>query len=209
MRRLFSLSVAFIVLSLAVAGLATTWGKTPTPCGLCGKSVDTESIMSYGSYIYGWPSKYQLIFWPATESRSLYHCKHCGFTALMGDFKKIPKEKKKAVGKAVKPLFKKHKHKRYYQVPMDYRLKIAEAVYKVLERDDNFWCRFYRIQGYHLEKQGKLADAQAARVKALGLAEKMLEAGKKKPIKEFTTEEYREIFGVMQESLIDKFFPDY
>jgi len=181
MRRLISLLIAFSLFGLAVAGLATTWGNSPTPCGLCGKTVQMESIMSYGSYIYGWPSKYQLIFWPVTEERSVYYCKHCGFAAFMGDFQKIPKEKQEAIKKAIAPLVEKHTEKNYYEIPMSYRLKIAEAVYQQLGRDDNFWCRFHRILGYHLDKAGQAEAAKAARLKALSYAEKMLEAGKKSP----------------------------
>jgi hypothetical protein len=77
---------------------------------------------------------------------------------------------------------------------MSYRLGIAEAVYKQLDRDDNFWCRFHRIQGYHLEKEGKSEEAKAARLKALALAEKMLKGeGKAPPKKELTL-----IVGSMQ-----------
>jgi hypothetical protein len=183
MHRKLALFTSLIIMSLALAGLATTWGSTDVKCPVCGKTSEMESIMSYGSYIYGWPSKYQLIFWPSTTSRALYYCRHCGLAAFMGDFQEIPKDKIDAVKKTVAPMKKPQKDGRYFEVPMSYRLGIAEAVYRQLDRDDNFWCRFYRIQGYHLDKSSMPKEAKTARLKALVLAEKMLKAGVKAPPK--------------------------
>jgi nitrate/TMAO reductase-like tetraheme cytochrome c subunit len=174
MRRKSSVLAIGVVLVMACAALATTWGSKAVTCPICGKDTEMEVIASYGSYIYRWPSKYQMVFWPQTTSRVLYFCKHCHLSAFMGDFSKIPKEKFEAVKKAIEPLKNKQDAKRYYEVPMAYRLKIAEAVYKLLDKDDEFWCRFYRIQGYHLSGAGDKPGAKAARKKALALAEKML-----------------------------------
>jgi hypothetical protein len=54
------------------------------------------------------------------------------------------------------------------------RLPIAERVYKILGRDDRFWCEFRRVQGYHLEAASRADEARAARLKALEIAEKLL-----------------------------------
>jgi hypothetical protein len=146
-------------------------------CPICEKSTEMEVIASYGSYIYNWPSKYQLIFWPSTTGYGVYFCEHCHLAMFMGDFQdlaKEPKEKREAVAKAIAPLKKKQPDKRYYQIPMIYRLKIAEAAYRQLDKDDAFWCRFYRIKGYHHAGEGDAQGAKAARRKALELAEKMI-----------------------------------
>jgi hypothetical protein len=167
---------AFLGLSAGV--LATTWASKDMKCALCGRSTRMEVIASYGSYIYNWPSKYQLIFWPATTGRALYFCKHCHLAMFMGDFQdlaKLPGEKQAAVKKAIAPLKQKQPDKRYYEIPMSYRLRIAEAAYRQLDKDDAFWCRFHRIRGYHLAGEGDAEGARAARLKALELAEKMIE----------------------------------
>jgi hypothetical protein len=177
MRKKIDALVLFLLLGLSVGVLATTWAAKEMECALCGRSTQMEVIASYGSYLYRWPSKYQLIFWPATTGRALYFCKHCHLAMFMGDFQdlaKLPEEKRAAVKKAIAPLKQKQADKRYYEIPMSYRLKIAEAAYRQLDKDDAFWCRFYRIQGYHLAAEGDQKGARAARLKALQLAEKMI-----------------------------------
>jgi len=178
MRRKIEALILTAFLGASIAVLATTWASKDMECPLCGKTTKMEVIASYGSYIYNWPSKHQLIFWPVTTGYGLYFCQHCHLAMFMGDFQDLANEKKEkrdAIAKAIAPLKKKQPDKRYYEIPMPYRLKIAEAAYQKLEKDDAFWCRFYRVQGYHLDGAGDQQGAKAARIKALKLAEKMIE----------------------------------
>src|SRR3979409_1235572 len=90
--------VSVLFLSLLFAGIlkdvsATTWSPKEVVCPLC-KTVNTfMDVMSYGSYIYQWPEKFQLIYWPLTDTNVLYSCKKGRLTAFMWDFAVIPKEK--------------------------------------------------------------------------------------------------------------------
>jgi hypothetical protein len=177
MRRKIEALVLTVFLGVSLAVLATTWASKEMECPLCGKTTQMEVIASYGSYIYNWPSKHQLIFWPATTGYGMYFCKHCHLAMFMGDFQDLAKEKKEkrdAIAKAIAPLKKKQPDKRYYQIPMTYRLTIAEAAYRQLDKNDAFWCRFYRIKGYHFAGEGDEKGAKAARLKALELVEKMI-----------------------------------
>jgi hypothetical protein len=130
---------------------------------------------SYGSYVYEEPSKLQYVFWPATTDKFLYTCKQCRLTAYIGDFEAVPREKVDELARMLKrdakiegPLVP------YFEIPMVARLPVAEKVYKVLERDDTFWCEFRRVQGYHLEAASRADEARVARLKALEIAEKLL-----------------------------------
>jgi hypothetical protein len=113
---------------------------------------------------------------------------------FMGDYQNLPKDKVEAVRKAIGPVKKKQPDKPYYEIPMTYRLGLAEAAYKLMDKDDDFWCRFYRIKGYHFAAAGDRDQAKAARLKALALAEKLLEAGAKNP----PAKELMLIIGSMQ-----------
>jgi hypothetical protein len=184
MRRKIEALLLVVFLGISLAVLATTWASKDMECPLCGKSTKMEVIASYGSYIYNWPSKHQLIFWPVTTGYALYFCEHCHLAMFMGDFQDLAKqsqEKREAVKQAVAPLKKEQPDKRYYQISMPYRLKIAEAAYRQLDKDDAFWCRFYRIQGYHLAGAGDQKGAKAARLKALKLVEKMIDGKVSEP----------------------------
>lgn len=54
---------------------ATTWGETDVDDPIVKDAKCTVgSPGSYGSYIYGWPSKYDQIFWPVTEESGIWFC---------------------------------------------------------------------------------------------------------------------------------------
>jgi len=70
----------------------------------------------------------------------------------------------------------------YLDIPTSVRLGVAKKVYEVLEQNDWFWCHFYRVLGYHLELEGKTAEAALARRDALTIAEKLLADPENKPM---------------------------
>jgi hypothetical protein len=131
-------------------------------------------VMSYGTYIYQWPEKFQFIFWPLTDPNVLYSCKKCRLTAFMWDFAEIPKDKLPLIKTKLDTLALKPVEGEYYKVPMTQRLDIAAEVYSVLGQDETFWCKFYRVKGYHCEAEKKEADASSARGKALEICQKQL-----------------------------------
>ncbi len=187
------LSLAMIAASAGFA-FATTWFPEEITCPLCGTKNTLYSIGSYGTYIYQWPSKYQLIFWPKTDALVLWSCGKCNLTAYMWDFEKIPDDKKDDIRATLKDVKLSGKYKSYSDIPMTDRLEVAEKVYQVLGRDDYFWCEFYRVKAYHLDAAGRSNEAKAARLKALALAEEML----KKPENQGIAKELRYITGAMR-----------
>jgi len=164
-----------LLLAFASNVFAITWFPTQVTCPVCGTVNDFQIPGSYGSYVFQEPSKLQYVFWPAITDKFLYTCKQCRLTAYMGDFEAIPPEK---VGELAKMLEREAKIEGplvpYFEIPMVARLPVAEKVYRVIGRDDTFWCEFRRVQGYHLEAASRADEARAARVKALEIAEKLL-----------------------------------
>ena len=194
MPRIAFLAVAVLTLALASRAEAITWSPGTTECPLCKKTVPVQRVASYGSYVYGYPSKYQLVFWPHTDSLSFYFCPDCHYSAFMGDFAKLPADKVKAVKEAVAKLKKPQPQKPYDQIPIDYRLGITAAVSKVLGRDDLYWCHFERVLGYHLTKLGQKEAAKAARLRSLALAQKLILADVQEP----TKKELMYLIGALQ-----------
>ena len=181
------LLVGALLAGLSGAALSTTWAPHKVKCPLCGAENDFRAIMSYGGYIYNWPSKFQLIFWPLTDRSAVYACKNCRLSAFMGDFEKLPKEKHQAVKNALKDVKFDKEYASYSEIPMTQRLRVAEKVYALLDKDDEFWCRFYRVLAYHYDDERSQAkddkarealqkEADAARRKAVELVEKLLAA---------------------------------
>jgi uncharacterized protein (DUF2225 family) len=172
MKKLIFLILFFGVFCLKLA--ATTWFPADHVCPVCSKKNTYQEIGSYGSYIYQWSSKYQLIFWPLTDSPSVYCCVDCYFSTYMWDFDSIPSNKIEEIKLILKDVKLDKKYKDYLKIAMTTRLEIAEKVYKVLGRDDEFWCTFYRVMGYHYQAADDQAKAKSARVMALNIAQKLL-----------------------------------
>lgn len=153
---------------------ATTWFPAEHTCPVCKHKHEYQEIGSYGSYIYNWPSKYQYVYWPLTDNPSVYCCPKCHFSTYMWDFDSIPENKVDTLTKFLSTVKLKKKYKDYLDIPMTTRLEIAENVYKILGQDNEFWCEFYRVKGYHYDQEKNKEKAKEARLKSLDLARFML-----------------------------------
>jgi len=162
------------MLTISVNAIATTWSPSKHKCPICSKTNTYYEIMSYGGYIYQWPTKFQYVFWPLIDQESVYCCPDCHFATYMWDFDSIPNEKKDTIELFLKTVKLDKKYKDYRSIPMTTRLLIAENVYNILGRDDEFWCKFYRVLGYHFDVENKKSQAQSSRFKALELAKTMV-----------------------------------
>ena len=180
MKKILRLTFAVaLVFSVSYTSLATTWAPHDVVCPVCKHKNTFQSPMSYGNYIYQWPSKFQYIYWPLTDSPVLYSCSKCHYTAFMFDFAELKQDKVPAIKKMLAELPLEGKYAKYTDIPMSKRLAIAEKVYAIVGQDDEWWCRFERTRGYHLDGEKNEAQAAVARKKALGLAEKMLQEKQK------------------------------
>ena len=175
MRKLLHLTfAAALVFSVTCNSFATTWAAHDVVCPVCKHKNTFMSPMSFGNYIYHWPSKFQYIYWPLIDSPVLYSCSKCHYTAFMFDFDELKRDKVIQVKKMLAGLPFEGRYAKYTEIPMSKRLAIAEKVYEIVGQDDDWWCRFERVKGYHFAAEKKDAEAAVARKRALGLAEKIL-----------------------------------
>lgn len=176
MRPIVTLVVAVVLLLAgAPTARATTWGPTEESCPLCGHANTFEAPMSWGSYVYRWPSRFQLVFWPATEERSLYSCAQCRLTCFMWDWKeRVAPEHHERLRAALADVTLPAPEGGYRKIPVLERLTVAEKVYDVLGIEPAERCRFYRVLGYHAAKQGQPDRAAAARRQALELVRALI-----------------------------------
>jgi hypothetical protein len=173
-RRTFLYTMASGVCLLAGNAYGITGGPADFVCPLCKTKNKFWTWYSFGSYIYFWPSKFQLIYWPFTDPLCLFHCKKCHFTVFSHDFQKPPEDKLEATRHLLKSVRVVYDTGDYTTMPMFERLEIAEKIYQLWGRNDDEWCHFYRVKGYHLQKEKRQSEADAARQKALELARKLL-----------------------------------
>jgi len=169
--------IALLLLTCTLLGLshAITTVEVEVVCPVCGTKNKFYDYASWGGYVYQWPSKYQMVFWPHTYSTTWYICQHCHLALLMWDFKELPKDKVAPVKGVLQDVRIEKKYESYSDVPMSVRLEIAEKVYRVLDKDDAFWAQFYRVAGYHLARENKATEAAEARKHALEYVQKLLD----------------------------------
>jgi hypothetical protein len=166
-----------LALALALAASAITTVEVEVACPICHTKNKFYDYASWGSYVYSYPSKFQLIFWPYTSSATIYSCRNCHLSLYMWDFKAFPKDKIPDTVKLLETERVSREYKTYTDIPASEKLLIAERIYQLLGRDDGFWSHFYRVLGYHLAREKKPAEAARARHKALEIIQRMLANG--------------------------------
>lgn len=175
-KKVFPNAIAVIILSFVLAGSvsATTWFPKEFECPI-DKTKNTFLVIgSYGSYIYSYPSKYQWLFFPRTDSPTFYLCKKCHLATYMWDFDELPKDKLDEIRKILTTIKSPKIFKDYNEVPVTQRLEIMEKVYAILGKSDNWWENFYRVEGYHYAAEKQYDKAAEARKKSLELLSKEL-----------------------------------
>jgi hypothetical protein len=81
------LLIALVLLPIVSASaMATTWARDDQPDPFSDGQCIAHSPMSSGSYIYHWPSKYDLVFWPFTDPNWIWYCPESGYVAFGSDF---------------------------------------------------------------------------------------------------------------------------
>jgi hypothetical protein len=168
------ITVLFVSALLAGSTFATTWAPQDFICPIDGQKNTFQVIMSYGSYIYSWPEKYQWLFWPNTEGNTFYSCKKCHLTTYMWDFDKLPKDKLAELKRVLAGVKVSREFKEYNELPITERLEIMEKVYAVLGKDEDWWENLYRLKGYHYGKAGDTARASENRQRSLAIIKKEL-----------------------------------
>lgn len=153
---------------------AITWFPKEFTCPIDKEKNTFMVVGSYGSYIYSYPSKYQWLFFPRTDSPAFYICKKCHLATFMWDFDKLPKEKLSEIKKMLQTVKISKSFKEYEEISVTERIEIMQKVYSVLDKDEEWWETFYRIKGYHYGQSGNTEKASEARRKSLELIQQEL-----------------------------------
>ncbi len=174
--RKWTLLCAVVAVLSISSQAAITWFPKDFTCPIDGEKNTFLVVGSYGSYIYSYPSRFQFLFFPRTDSPTFHTCKKCSLSTFMWDFDKLPKDKLPAIKEAIKDVRVSKAFKEYTELPVVERLEIMQKVYAVMEKDDTFWEDFYRIKGYHYGKAGDNERAAEARRKSLELLQTKIKA---------------------------------
>lgn len=175
MKKILQLGLIFVFCGIfSVNSYAITWFPKEFTCPIDGEKNTFLVVGSFGSYVYFYPSKYQWLFFPRTDSPTFYLCKKCHLTTYMWDFDELPKDKLPEIKKVLGGVKVSKNFKDYQEIPVTERLEIMEKVYSVLGKDDDWWETFYRTKGYHYGQAKNTEKAAEARRKSLELVQKEL-----------------------------------
>ena len=130
-------------LILTTSASATTSGSKYITDPIDGSKCRVSVVMSYGSYIYRAPSKYDQVFFPQTSNTGIWHCPESGFTSLIEDAE-ITAEEKEAI---TLYLDKNYKGLDYKNRPD--RLDLLEEIYKIRNTTSRFDNKLLRILANH------------------------------------------------------------
>src|SRR5260370_18682564 len=121
-----------VVLLAALPLAAITTVREKVVCPICSTENDFLAYASWGSYVYQYPSKFQLVFWPHTSSVTVYSCKKCHLSLFMWDFKEFPKHKIESTKKLLKGVKLTVNYKTYTDIPVSEKLLIPDKAYQAL-----------------------------------------------------------------------------
>jgi hypothetical protein len=165
------IAVVAVFLHAGVAD-ATKWVKSKKVDPISGEEITVEVIMSYSSDRKSAPSRYDLIFFPLNQERWIWLSPAGGYASFGNDFSLLTDGEKARLSKWLKENYDPSKPPRTYGE----KLLWLERVYEQRDKDETFWCRFYRVMAFAFQND-KDKSLDYVR-KALPLLQKELE---KKP----------------------------
>jgi tetratricopeptide (TPR) repeat protein len=168
-------SIAIIVLAAACAAAAhaITFAPATKPDPFAaGKTCDTPQLASYGSYVYSWPSKYDLIFSPTDYPMWIWRCPASGYVAFPGDFEKVTDSERPKIASYLDGA--KFGPKVKDSGISDELLEHLEKVYALRDKDEKFRAYFMRYLAWQYREK-PIADDY--RRKAFDIHLKMLKSG--------------------------------
>jgi len=81
-----TLVAAALSVGICVSAAATQLVPTEIDDPFADAQCDASEVMSYGSYIYSWPSKYDGVYWPFTDELWIWLCESSGYLSFGSDF---------------------------------------------------------------------------------------------------------------------------
>jgi hypothetical protein len=166
-KRIASLAAACLLATLAGPApvSATSWARSTIADPIV---EDAECLISrpasYGSYVYGYPSKYDQVFWPVTEESGIWFCQKSGFTAFMSDFHNIDDAQRTAIAAYLATAYRAGE-----AVPRKRKLELLEGCYALRALSTEKKLQVLRALAYQYEELGDQAAADSRRRSALAL----------------------------------------
>ena len=151
-----------LILFIALNANATKWAESFVDDPIMqGSKCSVYEVLSSGSYIYDWPSKYDQIFFPYTSSAAIWFCKESGYISFMRDFDNVTAEEKIKISNYLKA------NPQINIRSLLSKLKLLETIYSLREVSLELSNKNKRILAYLYEQKDKIELANSLRRSAL------------------------------------------
>ncbi|MES0491300.1 MAG: DUF2225 domain-containing protein [Leptospirales bacterium] len=140
-RRLFIFLFAFLIVLLS---LGTTWFEEDATDPVSGEQISVRNIGSYGSYIYQWDSKYDLIYWPFTNKNWIWFNPKSGYGSFAHNFSTLKPKEIITIRKWLQNNYDPAKPPATHTELLEWIGKI----YEIREMSDDHWNYYYRLMAY-------------------------------------------------------------
>jgi len=152
----------------AGSALAITYMASDEPDPFApGAKCRVGHLGSWGSYVYQYPSRFDMVFHPFVDDAMIWRCPTSGYVSHAADFDKVTPESRERVAAWLKA----NPADVEKLDPKALRDRL-EAIYRERGMDDAFWAFFYRMRAYWAETA---AEGDVYRAKALPLLRAKLE----------------------------------
>ncbi|NUO76686.1 MAG: hypothetical protein HOQ32_11825 [Lysobacter sp.] len=155
---------ALLLAALSSPAAAITLGQEDIPDPIKPGATCTVPVPnSYGSYIYHYPSKYELVFWPHAAANMIWFCPESGFASFIGDADKLSDADKAALTTHLAANYRKG------TAPPTELEKIAllRQSYAHRKQEEAPRIAMLRALAYMYEEAGDAKNAEALRREAL------------------------------------------
>ena len=190
-------AIYILLLTVSANLFATTWDEATINDPISKTETKVWDIMSYGGYIYQWPSKFDGVYWPYTDEHYIRFSSESGYSAFGADFTEITDEEKARVTEFLASNYKKDSPPKTHEELLDW----LEQIYRARKASDEFWLTYHSLRAYLSRYDEK--TSQTHRTRALGVAEKLnakLEPGFEKARTLFVLGSYSHMLGRTQKS---------
>jgi hypothetical protein len=154
--------ICIFILLLTFNASATKWSESSVDDPIkSGSKCLVNEVLSSGSYVFDWPSKYDQIFFPYTSSAAIWFCKDSGYISFMGDFDNITAEEKTKISTYL------NDHPQQNIRSLLSKLKLIEKIYSFRTIPPELSNKNKRILAYLYEQKQKFEVANNYRRSAL------------------------------------------
>jgi hypothetical protein len=168
-------TAALAALALAANAAATTFGNETRPDPFAkDKSCDTPELHSWGTYVYDWPSKYDLVFEPQISPFWIWRCEASGYVSFADDFDQLTAAERTRIATFLQTAVYRPKSARDDYDISEPLLRHLASLYDLRDKDPKFRAYFLRYLAW---QHGQQPAADAYRKKAYELHAKMQQPG--------------------------------